>query len=73
MENVQATPKKTACNEMRKAWFDYVRKTRAKLSRGKKEKCSHRDAMKAASDGWVLEKVKVAKRIARAKKQAANK
>ena len=51
MENEQATPKKTACNEMRKAWFDYVRKTRAKLSRGKKEKCSHRDAMKAASEG----------------------
>ena len=56
---------------MRKAWFDYVRKTRVKLSRGKKEKCSHRDAMKAASEGWVLQKVKVARKIARAKKQAA--
>ena len=73
METEQATPKKTTCNEMRKAWFDYVRKTRAKLSRGKKEKCSRRDAMKAASEGWVLEKVKVARKIARAKKQAANK
>ena len=73
MENEQIPKKKTSCNEMRKAWFEYVKKTRARLSRGQKEKCSHRDAMKAASDGWVLEKVKVAKRIARAKKQAANK
>ena len=71
MENEQISEKKTSCNEMRKAWFDYVRKIRVKLSRGKKEKCSHRDAMKAASEGWVLQKVKVARKIARAKKQAA--
>ena len=72
MENEQVTAKKTTCNEMRKAWFDYVRKNRAKLSRGKKEKCSHRDAMKAASEGWVLEKVKGARKIPREKKKVAN-
>ena len=71
MENEQIPKKKASSNEMRKAWFDYVKKTRAKMSRGKKEKCSHREAMKAASQGWVTEKVKVARRLARAKKQKA--
>ena len=72
MENEsQPEKKKTASNEMRRAWFDFVRKTRGKLSKGKKEKCSHREAMKAASAGWVAEKQKVAKRLARAKKKAA--
>ena len=68
MENEEK--KQPACNEMRKAWFEFVRKTRTKLSRGQKDKCSHRDAMKAASEGWVKEKQKVAKRLARAKKKA---
>ena len=73
MEKEPELKKKKTCNEMRKAWFDYVKKTRAKMSRGQKEKCSHREAMKAASQGWTTEKVKVARRIARAKKQAAKK
>ena len=73
MENEQIPKKKTSCNEMRKAWFEYVKKTRTRMSRGQKEKCSHREAMKVASQGWPTEKVKVTRRLARAKKQKAKK
>ena len=73
MENEQVQQRKPASNEMRRAWFDFVRKTRVKMSRGKKEKTSHREAMKHASAGWAVEKTKIAKRLARAKKQAAKK
>ena len=73
MENEQVEPKKTVSNVMRKAWFEFVRKTRTKMSRGKKEKASHREAMKQASEGWAVEKAKIARRLARAKKQAAKK
>ena len=37
---------------MRSAWFDHVRKTREKESRGKKVKVTHREAMKIASASW---------------------
>lgn len=73
MENEQVQIKKPVSNVMRKAWFDFVRKTRAKMSRGKKEKASHREAMKHASEGWAVEKAKVARRLAREKKLAAKK
>ena len=65
-------PKKTApASEMRKAWFDFVRKTRQKLTRSKKEKVSHRDAMKAASVGWAAEKAKILRRQKREAKKNA--
>ena len=58
---------------MRKAWFEYVRKTRVQMSRGKKEKATHREAMKAASSGWATEKAKILRRQAREAKRAAKK
>ena len=73
MENEQVQIKKPVANKMRKAWFDFVRKTRAKMSRGQKEKASHREAMKQAREGWAVEKAKVTRRLAREKKQAAKK
>ena len=57
--------KKTDSSSMRKHWFEYVRKTRKKMARGKKEPVSHRDAMKEASQSWGAEKAKLVKRIAR--------
>ena len=53
---------------MRQHWFEHVRKTRKKMSRGK-DTASHRDAMKAASDTWAEVKGK----IERAKKSKARK
>ena len=56
---------------MRKQWFEYVRKTRKKMARGKKEPVSHRDAMREASQSWAAEKVKIVKRIARETRRKA--
>ena len=50
---------------MRKEWFNFVRKTRTKMSRASKTNVSHREAMKAASVEWPKEKAKVLKRIKR--------
>ena len=50
---------------MRKEWFNFVRKTRTKMSRASKTNVSHREAMKAASAEWPKEKAKVLKRIKR--------
>ena len=58
---------------MRKEWFEFVRKTRVKMSRGQKEKASHREAMKAASAGWVAEKAKILRKQAREAKRVAKK
>ena len=47
-------------SSMRKEWFDYVRKVRKKMSRGKgTPPCTHRQAMSAASESWPTEKVKI--------------
>ena len=43
------------------------------MSRGKKEKATHREAMKAASSGWATEKAKILRRQAREAKRAAKK
>ena len=63
---------------MRQHWFEHVRKTRKKISRGK-EVASHRDAMKAASDTWPVAKAKIerskknkARKIAKEKAKAKN-
>ena len=56
---------------MRKAWFEFVRKTRQKMTKAKREKVSHRDAMKAASVGWAAEKAKILRRQKREAKKNA--
>ena len=63
--------KKAGPSVMRKHWFDYVRKTRKKMARRKKEPVSHRDAMKEASMSWATEKVKLQKRIVRETRKKA--
>ena len=47
---------------MRKDWFEHVRKTRKKMSRGKKDQVSHVDAMKEASVTWAVVKSKLVKK-----------
>ena len=56
---------------MRKFWFDHVRKTRKKLSKGKKEQATHRQAMAAASVTWPKEKAKIERRLRREAKKIA--
>ena len=61
-------------SSMRKEWFDYVRKVRKKMSRGKgTPPCTHRQAMSAASESWPTEKVKIQKRIKRDERKASKK
>ena len=43
---------------MRQHWFEHVKKTRKRMSRGK-ETASHREAMKAASETWAAAKAKI--------------
>ena len=54
---------------MRQEWFEHVRKTRAKMSRGKKEPVSHRLAMQHASTTWGDAKVKIERRNKREAKK----
>ena len=56
---------------MRKSWFEFVKKTRVKLSRARKENVSHRDAMKEASVLWPKEKEKLLRRAKREAKKRA--
>jgi len=56
---------------MRKAWFEHVRKTRAKQEKKTKEKCSHREAMKIASETWPKMRAKIEKKAARDAKKAS--
>ena len=53
---------------MRNSWFEHVSKTRKKLSRGK-EKISHREAMRKASETWGEVKAKLVKKQAREKRK----
>ena len=77
MENVEQSQQpqqpNAAASKMRKAWFDFVRKTRVRMSRGQKVKCTHREAMKAAAVGWPVEKAKLVRKIAREAKRQAKK
>jgi len=54
---------------MRSAWFEHVRKTRKKLSKGKKDQVSHRAAMQHASSTWPKEKEKVLRAQKRAQRK----
>ena len=56
---------------MRQHWFDHVRKTRAKMSKGKKETVLHRDAMKQASVSWADAKAKIERSTKRKAKKNA--
>lgn len=73
MENEEPQKKKKDSCEMRKQWFEFVRKTRAKMCKATKEKVSHREAMKQASSGWAAEKAKIIRRKAREKRRNAKK
>jgi len=55
---------------MRSAWFEHVRKTREKESRGKKNKITHREAMKCASVTWAGVKAKLERSAVRARRKA---
>lgn len=55
--------------KMRTAWFEHVRKTRKRLSKGKKDQVSHRVAMQHASSTWPKEKEKALRAQKRASKK----
>ena len=55
---------------MRHEWFNWVSKTRKKLSKGKNT-CSHREAMSHASATWPAEKAKLVKKRAREQRKLA--
>ena len=55
---------------MRNHWFDHVRKTRKKLSKGQSDLVCHRDAMKKASESWPEQKAKIKRKIIRDIKRA---
>ena len=61
---------KKQCSSMRSCWFDHVRKTRKRLSKGK-DVCSHRRAMAEASTTWGAEKAKIQKKQAREARKVA--
>lgn len=65
MNNNEKETKKNGRNY----WFDHVRKTRKKMSRGKKIPVKHRDAMREASTTWPALKKKLLKKIERAQKK----
>ena len=56
---------------MRKEWFAYVRKIRTKLSKKTKTPCSHREAMKVASETWEKEKQKILRKRKREARKAS--
>jgi hypothetical protein len=47
---------------MRKAWMDYVAKTRKKGNRGKGNTMTHKEALKTAAVTWPKEKAKIMRR-----------
>lgn len=49
---------------MRKAWQEYVGKTRRKGNRGQNT-MTHQEAMKVASETWPKEKAKIQRRLNR--------
>ena len=56
---------------MRVEWFTWVAKTRKKMQRGRKERVTHRMAMKSAALTWPKEKTKIQNRIKREERKAA--
>ena len=62
--------KHTMTTNYRKEWFNWVAKTRKKLST-KKKPCSHKEAMAKASITWPKEKAKLERKARRAAKLKA--
>ncbi len=58
---------------LRKDWFDHVKKTRKKMSKGQKVLVEHREAMKNASVSWPKEKERILKKRKREEKRDAKK
>lgn len=60
---------------MRINWFEHVRKTRKKMSKGLKggKLVSHREAMKSASESWPALKIRLLRKIERQRKKEAKK
>ena len=54
---------------MRNHWFAHVAKTRKKLTRSRKVKVTHREAMREASLSWAVEKEKIVRKNARLAKR----
>ena len=54
---------------MRNSWFDWVAKTRKKMSKGLEKPVAHREAMRRASESWPAQKVKLIKKQKRAAKK----
>ena len=71
LEVMMEQKKKKKGSEMRKAWFNFVKKTRGKMHRMEKRDVTHREAMKQASLGWADEKAKVERKIKREAKRKA--
>ena len=53
----------------RTEWFNYVKKTRAWLTKAEKKPASHQRAMAEASKGWMQEKAKIERRHKRAQRK----
>lgn len=53
---------------MRHEWFEHVRKTRKKMSKGKDKQVAHREAMRHASASWGVQKAKLIKKAKRQEK-----
>ena len=70
MEQPSAAPKPVT---MRNHWFAHVAKVRKKLSKERKIKVSHREAMREASVSWGVEKEKCKRKLARRAKKDAKK
>ncbi len=68
MEQPGAAPKPVT---MRNHWFAHVAKVRKKLTKERKVKVSHREAMREASVSWVVEKEKCKRKLARLAKKSA--
>ena len=56
---------------MRVEWFTWVAKTRKKMQRGRKERVTHRMAMKSAALTWPKEKTRILNKIKREERKAA--
>ena len=54
---------------MRNYWFEHVRKTRKKMSKGKDKPANQKDAMTQASVTWPEAREKVKKKLDREKKR----
>ena len=67
--NMSSEPTPAEQKNMRHYWFEHVRKTRKKLSKGKDIPATHREAMTQASATWPENRVKLKKKLEREQKR----